>query len=141
MINLPPSILKETSRQFIAFSGVGVIGTAVHYSVLMAFVELLTIDPVIGSIAGYVVGAVVNYTLNYHFTFKSDACHRTAGPKFFFIVLIGFCINTSVMFVLVNSLVLNYILSQVISTGLVLFWNFFGSKYWVFKERKIIKTS
>ena len=128
-------------KQFVCFSGVGVVGTVAHYSVLVFCVELLTIDPVISSILGFLAGAVVNYILNYHFTFKSKACHNETGPKFFFVVVIGFCINYLVMYALINLLALNYILSQIISTALVLFWNFFASRFWVFNHGKMEKNT
>ena len=124
-------------KQFLCFSGVGAIGTLAHYCVLVAFVEMLAIDPVIGSISGFIVGAIVNYILNYHLTFKSNASHSETGPKFFFVALIGFCVNLCVMYALVNMLEMNYILSQIISTGLVLFWNFFVSRMWVFNHGNI----
>ena len=124
-------------KQFICFSGVGAIGTAAHYCVLVLFVEFFSMNPVIGSIAGFLVGAGVNYTLNYHFTFKSNACHNETGPKFFLVAAVGFCINSAVMHVMVNILIVNYLLSQVISTGLVLFWNFLTSRMWVFNHEKV----
>ncbi|MGB3209628.1 MAG: GtrA family protein [Desulforhopalus sp.] len=128
-------------KQFLCFTGVGAVGTVAHYLVLVCFVEVLSIDPVAGSISGFIVGAVVNYTLNYYLTFKSTARHKDTGPKFFFVALIGFFINSLVMYTLVNMLGVHYVFSQVISTGLVLFWNFFVSRIWVFNHGKIKENS
>ena len=124
-------------NQFLCFSGVGAIGTTAHYMVLLFSVEFLLIDPVVSSVMGFVVGAIVNYTLNYYITFKSKTNHYEAGTKFFFIALIGGIVNSLLMLLLVKVFGINYIFSQILSTGIILFGNFFVSRVWVFNDDKL----
>lgn len=121
-------------KQLIRFTLVGGIGTAAHYAVLILLVSSLLMHPVIGSTAGFLVGMVVNYLLNRHFTFTSQRSHREAFWRFGTVALAGIVINTAMMILLTVSLEYHYLLAQVIATILTLSWNFFGSRYWVFKE-------
>lgn len=128
---------QQTLRiQFLLFAGVGVIGTAVHYSVLVALVQLARADAVMSSTLGFVVGACVNYILNYIFTFNSSERHLDALPKFFTVALLGMVANAAIMAGLVYQAGVHYLPAQIVATVVVLVWNFAGSKIWVFREKR-----
>lgn len=120
--------------QFTRFTGVGVIGTAAQYAVLITFVRMGRIDPVWASSFGAVVGALVNYYLNYRYTFRSSIGHGEAMLKFFAVAGIGLTLNLLVMSILARHLGLHYLLSQLLATGLVLLWNFAGNRFWTFRD-------
>jgi putative flippase GtrA len=127
---------RKLGGQFLLFAGMGAIGTAAQYSVLIALVRLARMDAVLASTAGFVVGACVNYTLNYLFTFNSSKRHIEALPRFFTVALLGMGINAAIMAGLVHQAGMHYLLAQIVATGLVLVWNFAGSKLWVFREKQ-----
>ena len=102
---------------------------------LILLVELLNWDAAASSFVGAVVGAVINYILNYKFTFKSNQPHHIAASKFMLIAALGAGINTLLMFLLVHRLQVYYLLAQVITTGIVLLWNFMLNKMWTFAEK------
>lgn len=118
------------------FTLVGAIGTLAHYVLLVILVEMVGIDAVIASMAGALLGAIINYVLNYQFTFVSRTSHRIALPRFLAVALVGFLINTSLMWVAVDFANLHYILGQVITTSVVLLCNFIGNRYWTFEEEQ-----
>ena len=124
-------------RQFIAFSVIGAIGTAGHFAVLIISVQILSTDPVTGSMAGFLVGAIINYLLNYHVTFKSGTRHLESFPKFFTIAIIGLVLNISIMYVMTQWL--HYLVSQAIATAIVLIWNFLCNRFWTFREEHLVK--
>lgn len=132
----PTRPARKLGGQFLLFAGVGAIGTAAHYGVLIALVRLARTDAVLASTAGFVVGAGVNYALNYLFTFNSSKRHTEALPKFFTVALLGMGINAAIMAGLVHQAGVHYLLAQIVATGLVLVWNFAGSKLWVFREKQ-----
>lgn len=78
------------------------------------------------------VGAMVNYFLNDCVTFKSTKSHHEAMIKFFTVGAIGLILNTLMMALATEVFALYYLLAQVISTGLFLFWNFIGNRRWTF---------
>ena len=129
------SINWQLISQFIRFAGVGIIGTIVHYTILIFSVQLLGITPVPASVMGFVSGGIVNYYLNYRITFRSRKRHYEAFSKFFSIALVGLLFNTALMTLFVEILNWHYLVAQIITTGLVLVWNFAGNKLWTFKEK------
>ena len=121
-------------RQFLRFAAVGASGTLVQYGVLWAGVELFGVMAAVASAVGYALGSVVNYLLNYAFTFASDKSHAEAASKYYAVISVGWCINTGLMWLLVNLAGQNYWLAQVFATGVGLVWNFSGSKWWAFRS-------
>ena len=120
-------------KQFVAYAGAGAIGTAAHYLTLILCVELIRLPPLVASSLGAIVGALVNYFLNYKYTFKSDKSHAEAITKFLIVAVAGFCINFLLIWLLVSKAMLNYLLAQVITTGVVLVSNFTANRIWTFK--------
>jgi len=125
---------RHVIRQFLTFTGVGAVGTAGHYLTLILLVELFSLDPVVSTTMGFVVGALVNYILNYKYTFVSNKSHRETLIKFFIVAIIGAVINSTIMYIGTKLLIINYLLAQVIATGIVLLQNFVLNKLWTFAE-------
>ena len=123
-------------KQFLRFTGVGVIGTAGHYAILIIVVEVFSGDPVAGSTLGFLGGAIINYFLNRIFTFDSDASHVVALPKFLTVAAVGMAINVAIMAVLTKVFAIQYLLAQITATLLVLIWNFLANRYWTFADSK-----
>jgi len=121
-------------RQFVNFTGVGFISAIGHYGLLIALVQLAHVAAVPASAAGALLGAWINYSVNYHFTFRSSKRHREAVPKFAAVATIGLVLNTLFMWVGVELIGAHYLLSQVVTTGLVLIWSFAGNRFWTFKS-------
>lgn len=128
--------MKPLHIQFLQFSGVGAVGTLVHYSILIALVHGLAFGAIEASSAGFMAGALTNYLLNYRYTFTSNKRHQEAMTKFFVVALLGLFFNGLIMSFCTHSLQLHYLVSQVIATGLVLLWNFTANHKWTFHEQK-----
>jgi putative flippase GtrA len=124
-------------RQFLSFAIVGAFGTGAHFAVFIYCVQVFSMNPVLGSAAGFVAGAIVNYFLNYHITFKSENRHLDSFPKFFTIATIGLGLNILIMYALEHWFY--YLISQIVATGIVLIWNFSSNRLWTFKERALAK--
>ena len=120
-------------KQFVSFTAVGAVGTAAHYSALIALVQIMHLNPVRASGVGFVIGAFVNYALNYRLTFRSKKLHRESMPKFFIVASLGLVLNTLLMALLVEALKLYYIVSQIVATASVLIWNFLANRSWTFR--------
>jgi putative flippase GtrA len=101
--------------------------------ILFCLVSLAQTDPVLASAVGFLMGALANYLLNYHFTFRSTQPHGPALLKFATLASIGLLLNSAIMQLLARG-ALHYLLAQVVATGTVLFWNFFGNACWTFRS-------
>ncbi|MBS1198668.1 MAG: GtrA family protein [Proteobacteria bacterium] len=129
--------MPELLRQFIRFAGVGCMSAIGHYGLLILLVQVVHTDAVLASAAGALLGAVINYLLNYHFTFQSSKKHHESIAKFVVVAAVGLGLNTLFMWIMVSLLGLHYLLSQVVTTGLVLIWSFVGNRFWTFHEAPI----
>ena len=121
--------------KLIKFSAVGALGTLVHYSVLVFLVQLLSVNVLVASSTGAIVGALVNYFLNYKWTFNSNKRHSEAMAKFFAVAAVGFVMNGLFMALFTEALAMHYLIAQVMTTGIVLFWNFLANHYWTFDRQ------
>ncbi|MBC7984885.1 MAG: GtrA family protein [Candidatus Obscuribacterales bacterium] len=131
--------IRELTQRFVMFVGVGAVGTAAHFAVLLAFVEIFSLNPTLSSACGFVVGAVVNYLLNYRFTFDSNRRHIETAPRFATVAAIGGVLNVVIVHFGTETLSMNYIVSQVVSTGMVLVFNFVANSLWTFATRASMK--
>ena len=127
-------VLNLILRQFLTFSGVGLVAAVAHYGVLIAFVEGFGMAPVIATLWGFLAGAAVSYVLNRRYTFRSDRPHRAAAPRFLAVSTGGFLLNGIVMWVLNETWGVPYLLAQVVATAIVLFWNFSANLLWTFRS-------
>ena len=134
LLQVKSTMPHSLHHQFLRFAAVGASGTVVQYVVLWAGVSCFgTGAAAAASGLGYILGSVVNYVLNYFFTFKSVKAHGEAATKYFTLLAVGWCINTSLMWFLVQHQGWHVWLAQLLATGLGLLWNFAGSRWWAFK--------
>jgi putative flippase GtrA len=127
--------MTELARQFARFTSAGFASAVGHYGLLIALVQGADVPAVPASAAGALLGAWINYSLNYHFTFRSTKQHREAALKFAVVAAIGLVLNTLFMWIGVEVIGAHYMLSQIVATGLVLFWSFAGNRCWAFYAR------
>ena len=121
------------SRKIIRYAVVGVIGTAVHFGVLAALVELFGVEPVTSSTIGFIVTVIVSYVLNHRWTFRSDRGHRSALPRYIIVSITGMLLNTGIMFLTVHVFGLWYILGQCLVVVVVPITNFALNYRWSFR--------
>jgi putative flippase GtrA len=124
--------LKSVLLKFVGFAGVGAIATGIQCLILIALKELGGVPPVYASAIGYAVSSVLNYLMKYHWVFASDRKHRHAAPRYATVSVIGLSLNTALMYLGTHVLGWYYLLAQVLTTGLVLLWNFFANATWTF---------
>ncbi len=129
-----PLTLQALMATFGRFVVVGLIATSVHYLVLIAAVELAGWSAVWGSGLGFGTGAVVNYLLNRRFTFRSEVPHGTAVARFVVVMGGALTLNQLLMHAFTAWLGWPYLVGQVLTTGITLFWNFVGNGLWSFSS-------
>jgi putative flippase GtrA len=124
--------MRLIARQFSAFVIVGLIAAVAHYGTLIGLVEARLMGPVPATLLGFLAGAAVSYVLNRRFAFESDRPHREALWRFGIVSVVGFTLTGLIMAVLTGPLNAPYLPAQVLTTGIVLFWNFLANRYWTF---------
>ncbi len=118
--------------QFFRYAGAGAVGTAFHYAVLIALVQLANIGAVAASTAGAITGAIVNYALNHRFTFASRRTHGRALPRFALVALAGVVLNAIVVAAVLAAAGPHYLVAQVVATAAVLGAGYLANRLWTF---------
>ncbi len=122
-------------KQFTAFAGTGAIATGIQYLILILLKELGGLPAPWASGIGYGIAAFFNYQMKYHWVFASDRRHREAAPRYALVSASGLTLNTALMYLFTEVLGMFYLLAQVITTGIVLVWNFAINRHWTFATR------
>ncbi|MGE3142323.1 MAG: GtrA family protein [Hyphomonadaceae bacterium] len=120
------------ARQITRFLGVGVIGTLIHYGVLILCVEGAKMTPVLGTTFGFITAAFVSYALNRRYTFDVRPAFGVGLMKSYVALGFGLVINAGTV-ALLTKLGVQYLFAQAIATGLALCWNFTASRLVVFR--------
>lgn len=119
--------------RFLKFCVVGVTGTIIDFGLTWICKEKLKIPKFIANAIGFVVAATSNYILNRVWTWGST--NEQVGVeyvKFFGVSLIGLGLNTLILYLLHEKLKLNFWISKVFATGVVMIWNFLANHYFTF---------
>ena len=117
--------------RFTKFAGVGAIGTAAHYLLLLLSVSAFNLPPVAGSTIGAFFGALTNYWLNRSLTFQSKRAHAEALPRFLAMAGASLTLNALALWLLVAA-GLHYFLAQMIATVIILVFNYLVASAWIF---------
>lgn len=132
-----PRDLVGLARQFRTFFAVGLVAAVTHYGLLVSLVEGYRIDPVPATLVGYVGGGIVSYLLHRRLTYASGRPHAEAAWRYAIVSGTGFLMTWGLVAFLLRVLGLPYLLAQLATTGLVLFWSFGANKLWTFKGEEI----
>jgi putative flippase GtrA len=124
--------MRHLIEQFGRFSIVGLMAAIFHYGTLIGLVEVFSIEPVFSALAGYTLGGTVSYLLNRRWTFSSDVRHITAVMRFALVTFVGFLLTGLSMALLTGDLGLHYLLAQIVTTGIIMFWSFWTNRLWTF---------
>jgi dolichyl-phosphate beta-glucosyltransferase len=112
------------------------IATVVDVLSLYAFVDLLRIPLLLSTAFSFFLAVVVSFTLNKYWTFQNKSSNiRKQFIKFLIVSGIGLALTESSMALLVFGLGIWYVASKLLTSGIVLTWNFLANRFWTFKDR------
>ena len=121
-------------EQIIKFGIVGVIAFFIDYSLLYILTEFLGIYYLYSSIISFIVSLIFNYIVSIKWVFDVSK-KQTLKDFIIFILLsiIGLIINQLVMYIMVEKVNIWYMFSKIISTIIVMIWNFITRKIFIEK--------
>ncbi len=127
--------INDTLTKFIKFSIVGFINTVSSYLLFFILLEFAHINYLVSSVISYVLGILISYFGNKYWTFRIiRSVWRLEFIKYIILNIVGLAINTLIMVLLVENFKLNPLIAQIFAMSVVIFYNFFGSKFWVFRD-------
>lgn len=128
--------MKKLMEQMIRFGIVGVLAFVIDYTVLLVLTEVAGIHYLVSSAIAFLVSVIFNYIMSVTFVFETDKT-RGKGAQFCLFALMsggGLGINQVMMWLLSDWMFIPYQLSKVLTTGVVMVYNFVTRK--LFLERK-----
>ena len=139
MIKFILNIIKK-NIQFFKYCVGGGIAFIVDFSLLYIFTEYAGFWYLWSATLSFAVAALVNYLIQRFWTFKSKEKRAVRQFLLFMAVqIVGLFINNTTMYSLVEYLGLWYIFSKAVAAIIVLIWNFWASKMFVFNKKFINK--
>jgi len=122
--------------QFIKFSLVGVLNTAIHYGIFYVTYTYMGLYHLLASTLGFGFAVTNSYIVNKYWTFKTRGSKkRREFAKFIIVNLVTLSINLGSMALLVEQCGMDPRIAQLASIGLTLSINFLGNKFWTFRQK------
>lgn len=120
---------------------VGVINTIIGTSVMLIAYNFLHFSYWISTSLNYFIGSIASYLLNKYYTFNKPKKNLKELLKFIINIVICYLLAYSFSIKLIETILDNYqetIVGNIsMLSGMVIFVfiNYFGQRYWVFKEK------
>jgi putative flippase GtrA len=128
-------------REIISFAGVGTVGFVLDAAIVWVLINYAAVSPILAKLMAFPCAVTVTWLLNRNSTFKANQQTNYLKEWFLYIQInsIGTLANNLSFIVLVSINTFLYetpIIAVAIGSISGMFFNYFGSKFWVFKEKK-----
>lgn len=127
----------KSMRQFVAYFLVGGGATIVEWSCFWIFSNFIGIQYLIATALAFIVSTFANWLLGRLFAFKDEAKNTNIIKEILSIYLvsvIGLGLNLVIMYVMVDCFTINAMISKIVATGLVFFYNYFVRKFLIYRK-------
>ena len=110
----------------------GTMATLLHLGVLTMLVELWSIHATLATTIGFLAASVLNYLMQYYWTFGSGGAHMIRFSRYCTVTGITMGINSGVFWVLNEGVGMPYLISQIVTTGLIVILNYEANRRFTF---------
>jgi len=134
-------IIKKTDSgllQFFRYLIAGGSASAADFLMLFVFYKTLGLNYLIAAALGFLVGVLTNYTINVLIVFESGGKKKTEFSIFALIGIGGLLWTELILWILHDHFSMPVMLAKLFCFVLVLNWNFFMRKKFVFKKTKLV---
>jgi len=124
--------IRKGFLQYFRYLICGGLATLTDVSLLYILTHPFAVHYLFAAAASFLTGMVVNYTLNTILVFKSSGQVKKEFPLFALIGIGGLLWTELIMWILVDKLSFFIMVAKIVAILLVLQWNFFMRKRFVF---------
>lgn len=118
--------------QFFRYAFVGGIATVVDWGVMLLFTGALHMHYLLSAIFAFAAGLLTNFYLSRALVFKSFGKKYTIKKEFLgfaFIGIVGLGLTECILYLLTTFVSSHYMVSKILATFVVLFWNYFSRRF------------
>ncbi len=122
--------------QLLRYAVVGGISFVVDYGSLWLLTEKAGLPYLWSAAIAFILGLICNYLLSTAWVFGESRIKNAWGEFLAFAIIgvVGLGLNELIMYGCTDGLGFHYMLSKIVSTGIVFFWNFLARRFLVFKS-------
>lgn len=133
--NLFVGSTQSTLKQLFRYAFVGGIAFIVDYGALFLLTEYAHFHYILSASISFILGLITNYLLSISWVFNNRKLEKRYMEFLIFAIIgiVGLGLNAAIMYVATDWCNLHYMISKIISTIIVFFWNFFARKFILFK--------
>jgi len=127
---------RNLFKQLLRYGVVGGIAFVVDYGTLWLLTEVMGCHYLFSAGISFVLGLIVNYVLSTQWVFGQGRLNSQWAEfaAFALIGVVGLGLNELIIWGCTNGLGLHYMLSKIVSTILVFFWNFLARRFLLFRS-------
>lgn len=132
--------LKETDKWFIQlfrYCFVGGLAFIVDYGFLVLLTEVCGLHYLISATISFIAGLIVNYLLSTSWIFRQSKLENKWAEFIVFAIIgvIGLGLNNLLLYLFTDIIHIHYMISKLITTGIVMIWNFGARKIILFTNK------
>jgi putative flippase GtrA len=128
--------INKAFLQYFRYLMCGAVATITDISILFVLTHVLHVNYLIAAACAFLTGITVNYSLNTVLVFKSSGQIKKEFPLFALIGIGGLIWTETILWILVDKLDIYVMFAKMVSIVLVLQWNFFMRKKFVFSAEE-----
>ena len=128
--------IKKETRDFFLYVIVGGIATLAEWAVFGLLSRFSPLHYEISTVIAYIISTFVNWISGRIILFKSDGKNIAKELlQIYLASVIGLLLNMLIMWIAVDILNVTEMLSKIIATALVFFWNYLIRKLYIYNKK------
>ncbi len=125
---------RDNAKEFLLYVVVGGIATLTEWVFFYLIAVLLSWHYIVSTTIAYIISTFVNWIAGRILVFKSSDKSISSEVFAIYVVgVLGLLMNIGIMFVMIDKLNINSMISKVFATGVVFIWNFIVRKLFIYK--------
>ncbi|SRR6266496_1539921 len=126
-------------HDFIRFCVVGGLGFLINLFMLTLTFRMLRLPIILAQLISAEVAYVSNFFFHHTWTYaqRSDKTKRQLLVQFHLSSWTGLLLSTLIVYAMVEILRQNYVIGLVIASVVVLFWNYFWTKFYIWRNQHV----
>ena len=125
-------------HQFTKYFIVGISGVFLDLATLIFFKEFFGFNATVAVVCNQILMLTYNFLLNKYWSFKNKEIPQKQIVRYLILAGFNYFFSVGVMYLFNHLVNYDYRLVRIATIAVMVLWNFFLYKYWVYKEDVIV---